>query len=285
MPVFRFLAPNIWMTIGTENINANGNSTIVKVEEGERARAFRGAACAKEVGRMDDKVVKRYIAELNKGAKHPFPDMKKPVVLVGRGMSSARFWERYPDGEYTRIGINPGSKPIYAEYAGSDEAFKGKRHAHESDGHHGDEESLSHMEAICTADGHYFSQPTAPSHFYCGPVLSRQRFSEAYKGPGTFHGCDKLARDEEPRSTLVYALNMVSGARADEVIMAGVDFDADGYTVGKDEPPDRMIRYNASLVLLLKTGLIDAAAADTKVYFDKQCRVSQDIHGRPLWPK
>lgn len=287
MAKFRFLQTNHWAIVGGENVNLNGGNLYIEVEEGAIADACRTSTIIHEVSRIPPNILDRYLSESNMGAEYPLPDFSAmPCVVIGRGLSSLKFWERYPRGEYIRIGVNPGSCPEYSVYDGSNERLKAMQPSHDTDGVHGDAESLANFEAICSVDSTYMKRASSAPSRYAGPFIGVAGLKEEYAGPGTFHACDKYARITDYVNSMNYALQVVAGAHAKEIIVCGMDFDQEGYDdVGSDPWYKYNHGYASRVKAMLEKAIPSVESMGAVVYFDKDCKVRQEVHGRPLWLK
>ena len=231
MAVFRILDEHYTKMLPGGQIWRNNGYQWIEIPEGKLADALRDdwMGIVYEEERIPEGVAVRYLEEISAGnVEYALPDLRgKIAVLIGRGVSSEGFWERYCGGErFVRIGINPGSIPI-----GS---IGSVRKPHPTDGMHLG--NGKHFDVIATLDVHYFRQASQFLCEYHGPVVSLLNCKPDFVGPGTFYPVDKLMW-RKPGLSFGLALQYAANGGAREIVCCGTDFDGEygdlrAYVVG-----------------------------------------------------
>ena len=180
MPVFRLPEPGYTIAVkGLGNVRFPGRQQYVEVTCPLTVKALQNSPNCEERDALPPEDVCSFVEASNHNAVYPLPDFGTlPIVLIGRGKSSDKFWERFPAGEFHRVGVNPGSYPQNSE---------------ETDGRH--REVPQHFDAVISVDSIYLQERGAEFlSRYKGPVIGPSGSEPNYQGVGTYHSLDPVAR-------------------------------------------------------------------------------------------
>jgi hypothetical protein len=213
--IFEFQRKNTHFALKGGRGFTNGSERVMEVPEGEYADLLRRAGRrngVQELSEMPHETLRRYTEESNENAHYPMPDFENQrVVLVGRGVSSIGYRERY-DAGYVICGINPASIPL---------SRTSEKRVEPTDGVHAGDYSF---DCIFSLDQHYYSMEYPRQ--YKGAMLGPDIHGKHYFGPGTFHGITKILPHDASLS-FGFALLAVTTMGASDVILCGCDFSGD----------------------------------------------------------
>lgn len=218
MAKFRFPQPNYTLMLAGGKTWTNGFAMCAEVPEGAVCDALRRTTAVEEVGSLPPEAMRRYLDCSNDGAHYPLPDFAsgKPVVIVGRGASSEKFWERFPASDYIRIGINPGSYPFNTANLTPEQQNA------QGDGRHVN--CLYDFDCVMSVDVHYLSGNRSPFLMhYKGPVATLGIMEYAYKGPGTLHDVSELYGQASAGLSFEFVVKLLARLGVKDTILCGVD--------------------------------------------------------------
>lgn len=214
MAIFQFQMENTHFTLkGGRHFTNGGSRVMTDIPEGEIADLLRenGRGCGiQELGFIPHESLHRYTKESNEDAHYPLPDFEgKRVVIVGRGVSSQGYRERYDDS-YVVCGVNPASIPKSHK--------EGTVRNDPTDGLHAGDYSF---DCVVSLDNYYFRQEYTKQ--YKGPVVGTEANRVEYGGPGTYHSADKFLT-AGPSLSFGLALYFVAPQKPEAIILCGCDF-------------------------------------------------------------
>lgn len=227
MAIFEFQLRGTKIKLPGGRCFSNGDLRVVEVPEGEIADALRRCVSpVKELSEMPHETLRRYTEISNDGAVYPLPEFEgKTALVVGRGLSSRGFEERY-GAEYVICGVNPASIPLGERNDPTDGV-----HA----GYYG-------FDCVFSLDQYYFKQEYLKQ--YKGPVLGPAVHADKYRGPGTYHSISHFLKVD---ASLSFGLALLGCAAmgAKDIVLCGCDF-ADEYAGLRASARDSMAQAEKS---------------------------------------
>lgn len=218
MAYFHFQKQNTHFMLSNGRKFTNGLRRIVEVDDSGNAEVCtllrkhgRGSG-VQEMSSVPHESLSYYAEESNDGAEYPLPEMEGArVVVIGRGLSSLGYGDRYGDG-YVTCGVNPASIPL---------ANTNGTLSDPTDGIHAGDYSF---DCIASLDHYYYDQGYVGQ--YKGPVIGPEAHRSRYRGCGTYHAVSHML-PHDPELSFGLALLFATTMGASDIILCGCDMDGD----------------------------------------------------------